>query len=76
MFGCDASAQMIEFEFAHFCNTELTGALRAIAPSCCPTVAELSGQLKQGRESSAAIKDIWKNWRIQPSSRACSYPVA
>jgi hypothetical protein len=59
------------FEFAHFTDSELAGAIVAIHPDCNGLDrGALEGALAMQRQHHNEIKNVWSKWRRAPSKTA------
>ena len=58
-----------EFEFAHFTDTELARAIRAVVTDA-PPLRELRAALRRCRDAGGPIKSVWARWKHQPSKLA------
>ena len=56
-----------EFEFAHFTDLQLARALQAIAGNASPPKEKVREALRRCRAARSNIKNVWKNWRFEPS---------
>jgi len=56
-----------EFEYAHFSNTELAKAIRAVVGPTCSSFVELRKDVQAARGSRRPLKSVWKDWTPKPS---------